>query len=812
MSSVEFDTLLSREQERGQEPAAPERSLAWSCDGSPAAVLRIAPDGRAIEGNLAAARLLGLRSASEIPGRDTDEFYSAKQAQALLGRLLHERALSGIEMELRRADGTRVWVLAHLRLTKAVGVGPAIEVTLLDIAARKRAEERLWRLNRLYRLLSRMNQACVRISERSALGEEICRIAVEDGGFRLVWLGLCDEGGGPLRPSAFCGFEDGELAGLELALTPAEVRSATAAVLAAGECLVINDVASVSTPEPWVADAARRGYGSLGAFPILAHKRLIGSLHLYALAPGFFDTQVTEVLRMLGEDIGSALAAIDREAARREAEQRWAQSRILESITDSFVALDHDWHLEYVNRRTEQLVGRGRHDLLGNRVWDEFPGLAGTAFEENCRLAAAEQRPIEFTFFYERFRLWLNVHAYPSVNGLSLYIQDVTARKELEEQLGQSQRLEALGRLAGGVAHDFNNLLTIIGGYGQMVLQSLEATHPLHRDMEAVVEAADRASALTRQLLAFSRRQMFQPKIIDLNRLISKMDKMLRRVIGEDVELRLALRADAGRVKADPAQLEQVLMNLAVNARDAMPTGGRLSVATEGYEYTGAGGPPGLVAGSYLLLTVTDSGCGMDDHTRRHLFEPFFTTKGKGNGTGLGLATVYGIVKQSGGEIWVESEPGRGSCFRIAIPRANKTPKRPRAKAARRPRDGHETLLLVEDDPEVRRLAAGMLQRLGYRVFQAPDGPAALALWPEIDMPDLLVTDIIMPQMSGRDLADKLHSMQRGLKVLFISGYTHDVIERHGVLESEVTVLHKPFTHQELGTQVRRVLDGAPEK
>ncbi len=495
-------------------------------------------------------------------------------------------------------------------------------------------------------------------------------------------------------------------------------------------------------------------------------------------------------------------------------------THVLESITDSFFAVDRDWRLTYVNRRAEQLVGRGRHELVGKDVWEEFPGLAGTAFEEHYRLAAAERRPAEFLEFYAPLRLWLDVHVYPAENGLSIYMQDVTGRKELEERLGQSQRLEALGRLAGGVAHDFNNLLTIIGGYSQMALQGLPPGDALRKDLEPVAEAASRASSLTRQLLAFSRRQLIQPRIIDLNRLVTKMNRMLRRIIAEDVELRLSLKADAGRIKADPAQIEQVLMNLAVNARDAMPTGGRLTIATEAFDYAGSSGtdgrllpsvvspPPGLASGAYILLTVSDTGTGMDEHTRQHLFEPFFTTKGKGKGTGLGLATVYGIVKQSGGEIWVDSEPGQGACFRLCFPRANKTPKLRHANAApsRRCR-GRETLLLVEDDPNVRRVASGMLSRAGYRVLEAGDGPEALALWPASGPLDLLVTDVIMPQMSGRELAGRLRALDRNLRVLFISGYTQEVIERHGVQETEAHVLHKPFTDRELTAKVREVLD-----
>jgi two-component system, cell cycle sensor histidine kinase and response regulator CckA len=283
------------------------------------------------------------------------------------------------------------------------------------------------------------------------------------------------------------------------------------------------------------------------------------------------------------------------------------------------------------------------------------------------------------------------------------------------------------------------------------------------------------------------------------------MNKMLRRVIGEDIELKLALRSDLGRTKADPCQIEQVIMNLAVNARDAMPTGGKLTVTTDNYE---SAGEDGLAPGPYVTLAISDTGSGMDENTRAHVFEPFFTTKARGKGTGLGLSTAYGIVKQAGGEIRIESEPGKGASFRIWLPRTRKSPKSHPALAPRRPRKGTEMILLVEDEPEVRRLTREMLSRLGYRVLEASDAAQALALWSGArDSIDLLVTDVIMPHMSGRELAEKLTAIRPDLKVLYMSGYTGEIIARHGVGQSETALLQKPFTREALGLKVRSILD-----
>jgi len=482
---------------------------------------------------------------------------------------------------------------------------------------------------------------------------------------------------------------------------------------------------------------------------------------------------------------------------------------LLENISDAFFTLDRYERFTGMNSRAAQLLGGRTEGLLGRPIWEAFPDLADSALTENCRRAAAEMRPAAFTTFDRRRTLWLDVRVHPSEDGVAVYFQDVSARKALEEQCGQAQRMEALGRLAGGVAHDFNNLLTIIGGYGRMLLDSIDAKNPLRKDVEPIVEAAARASGLTRQLLTFSRRQLVLPKIVDVNRLITKMHRMLRRVIGEDIELTLALRPGVGRTVIDPGQIEQVIMNLAVNARDAMPTGGKLSIATENLEIADLTSLE-LAPGAYVRLTISDTGSGMDEQTRLHVFEPFFTTKVQG--TGLGLAMVYGIVKQAGGEIEVESAPGQGTCFRIYLRRTRKPARERPAAATRRPRKGHETILLVEDDAEVRRLAREMLLRLGYHVLDASSAAEALAISHQTPEPvDLLVTDVIMPQMSGRELATQLTALCPGLKVLYISGYTEEVIARHGIGPRGATLLEKPFSHQTLGVRVRSILDAERE-
>jgi signal transduction histidine kinase len=390
--------------------------------------------------------------------------------------------------------------------------------------------------------------------------------------------------------------------------------------------------------------------------------------------------------------------------------------------------------------------------------------------------------------------------------------RDVTERVQLEQQLRQAQKMEAVGRLAGGIAHDFNNILTAITGYADLLLEDLGPTDPRREDAEEVRKAAQRAAGLTRQLLAFSRQQVLQPSVIDVNALVGDLQRMLGRLLGEDVELGTRLDPAVGRVKADPGQLEQVLMNLAVNARDAMPQGGKLTLETVNVDMDERYAADHYPArpGPYVMIAVSDTGTGMSEETQAHMFEPFFTTKEKGKGTGLGLATVYGIVKQSGGFIWVYSELGHGSTFKIYLPRVAEPSERSAGAAptgAQRSR-GTETVLLAEDEPPVRAVARQVLERHGYTVLEAPSAESALDIATRYSGTiHLLLTDVIMPGMNGRELATRLAGLRPEARVIFMSGYTDDAVTRHGVLEPGSTYLQKPFTPDAIARKVREVLD-----
>jgi len=389
-------------------------------------------------------------------------------------------------------------------------------------------------------------------------------------------------------------------------------------------------------------------------------------------------------------------------------------------------------------------------------------------------------------------------------------LMDISGRMQLEDQLRQAQKMEAVGMLAGGVAHDFNNLLTIITGYSQLILNNLSSNDQNRHSVEQIMKAGERAAALTKQLLAFSRRQVLQPKVLDLNRLVTSLGAMLQRLIGEDVDLRLMLRPDLGRVNADPGQMEQVLMNLVVNARDAMPKGGILTVETsniqldEGY----AGKHISVKPGRYVMLAVSDNGSGMDPATKARLFEPFFTTKGSGKGTGLGLSTVFGIVKQSGGSVEVYSEMGAGTSVKVYLPRIDQPVALEAVTTVRTLPRGSETILLVEDDEMVRTLVRETLVREGYRILDTSDPMEARRMADHHKGPiQLLITDVVMPKVNGRDLAEQLVRRRHDLKVLYMSGYTDNAVLNSGILHKDVAFLQKPFTPGTLTEKVREVLE-----
>lgn len=484
------------------------------------------------------------------------------------------------------------------------------------------------------------------------------------------------------------------------------------------------------------------------------------------------------------------------------------------------IVTDLQGNIDYVNRRFTEITGYEAVEVHGKNPRILKSGLTppeiyrelwSTIVAGGKWSGVVQNRRKDGRLYWESATISPIRDAAGTVTHFVEIAQDVTEQRLLEAQYRQAQKMEAVGRLAGGVAHDFNNLLSVITSCTELVLEDIGASDPRREDLEEVRKAAVQAASLTRQLLAFSRQQVLQPRVLDLNEVVGGAEKMLRRLIGEDVALTTVLGPELGAVKADQGQLEQVIMNLAVNARDAMPNGGKLTIATSathlGADYSND--HPSVTPGDYVLLAISDTGVGMDANTQRRIFEPFFTTKEQGKGTGLGLATVYGIVKQSGGFIWVYSELGQGTTFKIYLPRiAAPVGGEPEPVATVESLRGTETVLIAEDSEAVRRVAKEVLERHGYSVLEAPNGKAALELatWHSAPI-QLLLTDVVMPEMSGRELADRLTELRHDVRVLYFSGYTDDAIVRHGVLEAGIAYLEKPFTPDQLARKVREVLD-----
>ncbi len=506
--------------------------------------------------------------------------------------------------------------------------------------------------------------------------------------------------------------------------------------------------------------------------------------------------------------VRSVRYATERGRAMEAVERREEHYRsLIENSLDLVSILNFDGTIRYASPSHERILGYSLTDLVGqNAVSFVHPGDLPAVQEILKRSDASGSLEFRFRHKDGSWRMLesfgRNLAHLAGVSGIVVNSRDVTDRKRLEEQLHHSQRLEAVGRLAGGVAHDFNNLLMIITGYSQMLVDAMHPGDPARADLLQVVKAAERATDLTRQLLAFSRRQVVRPAVLSLNTLVQDMDRMLRRVIGEDIELVTVLAPELKTVRADPGQIEQVVVNVAVNARDAMPNGGKLMLETANLEVTEefARTHVSPKPGEYVMLAMSDTGFGMDAQVLARVFEPFFTTKEQG--TGLGLSTSYGIINQHGGDIWVDSKPGCGTTFRIYLPAVEQPP-----DGLAPPREspllqGTETILLVEDEDGVRRVLETMLKRHGYQVLSSASAADAMAVAErhagEID---LLITDIVMPGMSGRKMAERMMAQRPQMRVLFVSGYG-EPIEPHG----KTAFLQKPFTTEELALKIREVL------
>jgi PAS domain S-box-containing protein len=742
-----------------------------------------------------------------------------------------ERHVTGFEHALRsgardyRADYRVVWPDGRVRTMHSRGTihrdaaGAVVEAigTMQDVTERRAAEARIRRLNRVYAMLGGISETLVREKDPEAALHAACGIAVNTGGFLMAWIGLVDEHG-RLQIRAHAGADASALAIIERLIgtaPPAGCRF-TANALRAGRHAICNDIAANPDAAAWRDEALRRQFASMAALPLIRDGRPIGVFNIYAGELDAFDDQEVRLLDDVANDISFALEVLRRDAERHRAEERFRL--VVENIREVFLILTASGRVEFLSPAYETIWGRPREPLAAHpHAW-----LDTIHPDDRARMEAMLRTQLLIGATDETYRIvrpdgsirWIRSRSFP-VHGADGRLErivgtsaDVTEQRQLEEQFRQAQKMESVGRLAGGIAHDFNNLLTVINGTAELAMLDVPRESALHTDLLQIRQAGDRAASLTRQLLALSRQQILQPAIINLSSVVRGMQSMLRRLISENVELAFRLDDGLGHIKADPNQIEQVILNLAVNAQDAMADGGTLSVET-GHVYLDIAEAANHLAprsGHYAMLAVSDTGIGMDEATRQRIFEPFFTTKDIGKGTGLGLSTVYGIVQQSEGGLFVYSEPGHGTTFKVYLPLVDEVPAPPPA-LERVDERGTETILLVEDEPALRSLTKRILSSAGYAVLDAESGDHALALLAEHDGPvHLVLTDVVMPGMNGRDVATRVTALRPGIRVLFASGYTDDTIFRHGVLDDGSCFISKPYGPGELRRKVREAL------
>ena len=794
------------------------------------AVFMIGPNGSVSSWNRGAERILGYRP-DEIIGSSIDVLHTESDRELSVSseylRLAERFGRYEQENWRVRKDGTRFW--AHDTLSALFDDAGLVgfAVVMRDLSERRQAEDALKAHSERMSNVIRMQQ----------------RIAVTSLDAIESMEGLIREIGAMIRAdgTALALAEDDELvyhmtSGLSSRYhnLRIDLRTSPAGIaLQSGEWLCSNG--KKISPLVRQAMETRKGVGSLIMVPLVYDGRGLGVLDIVYGAPDAFDDDDLDTLQLVSGQIAAAVShmlsfrakqvlIMERTralTAMRDSEERFRS--LIENASDTIEILDRDLVVRYASPAAEPVLGYQPEELVGKSIREilhpeDFQRLSGIVAE----IAAVPRASAEIELRKQhKSGAWRSMNAVarnllddPAIHGLVLTCHDVTERNILAAQLRQAQKMDAIGQLAGGVAHDFNNLLTVIKGNADLMRMELDPASGLHTEIEEVRTAADRAAGLTRQLLAFSRKQLLHAREVDVNELVQEFRPMLGRLIGEDVDIRTELAPRLEPVLADPGQIHQVLMNLAVNARDAMPGGGILTIATSTVQvddaYIEAHAPVAIKPGQYVQLSVSDTGAGMSAEVRVRIFEPFFTTKDPGRGTGLGLATVYGIVKQSGGFIWVETAPGKGSTFQIIFPAvARSTDARTEKQEAADDPRGSETILLIEDEAPLRALATRVLQRYGYRVLVASNGAEALAIASAHEGPiHLVVCDVVMPGMNGREAAGRLRTLRPEARLLYMSGYTDDEILRRGLLDPNLRMLEKPFSSSTLAHTVRSVLDG----
>jgi len=696
-----------------------------------------------------------------------------------------------------------------------------------EILERKSAEERERHLNIVLRSIRAVNQLITKEKDIDRLIQECCEVLVTYQGFKHAWIILMDEACKPIRSVEF-GIGEPFMRLKEL-FEKGDIPICVQRALSEPGLIIIEDIATDCSDCP--ISPFYQGQNPVSTR--LEYKGKVYGILAASLPPVYAqEKEEHKLFKEMGGDIAFALYNIEQEEKHVEDERKIFEQEerfraIFEGVAEGILITEtQTMKIKYNNPAMCQMLGYTEDELKHMTVKDIHPPEVLDRVISEFEIYERENKPM----FQEHIPclrkdgtiIYTDIITTPRIiidgrHHSSTFFLDITERekaeddkKKMEAQSLQSQKLEAVGRLTGGIAHDFNNILTTIIGNADIILMGMPKGDPTRRGLEDIRAAGDRAAALTHQLLAFSRKQILQPVIMNLNETVNNMDKMLRRIIGEDIELMTILSPDLGQVEADVGQIEQIIMNLAVNARDALLKGGKLTIETanvdldEGY----ARNHIAVTPGPYVMLSVSDTGTGMTREVQEHLFEPFFTTKEKAKGTGLGLSSIYGIVKQSKGNIWVYSEPGKGTTFKVYFPKVEKSIGKEKKDKKPKTLTGSETILIVEDDEMVRNFTVRALKGLGYRILIAADGQEAIRISGDHEGPiHLMLTDVVMPGMNGGELEERLRVFRPDIKTLYMSGYTDNAIVHHGVLDKGKGFLQKPFTPDSLGRKVREILD-----
>ena len=806
------------------EDAAPPDALRLTLDLTSAVIVHSDRKGRILYATPALARMVG-REPQELLGMTFDQLVRTLDSE--------ERSTDRRERVLRGGETVRETLTVDLggerrdvEFTAVPVRGPDGEVggtvvTAFDVTELRRVTRRMTQLDRVHTILVDTNQAIVRTRDRDRLFAEVCRIAVEVGGFSLAWIGVV-EPDGSVRIAAGAGPDLDVLDGIVVSVRDEPSgRGVVGRAIRENRVALVEDAQNDPRMAAWQDRMRNKGFSAAAAFPICRGGVPFAALALYSPEAGYFDAEELTLFEELASDLSYALESIEAEErkvaaedALRDSERRYRD--LFEQSPNSMWVFDMETlRFLAVNDAAVATYGYSREEFLamtiaGIRPAEEIPTMLQAVAEARTRglpprglwrhvrkdgaMMDVEVTGHDVTFDGRPARL---------ISAI-----DVTEKRRLEAHLAEAARMEAMGHLAGGIAHDFNNLLTAVNGYSDLLVGQL-GDSPLAEDAREIRRAGERAANLTKQVLAFARRTPMAPQPVDLNQVVAGVGQMLRRLIGEQIQLTIKLESEPAVVMADPGQLEQVLVNLAINARDAMPGGGDLEMAVAAVPEAAALGH-GSMAGPGLLLTVTDNGVGMDAGTLARAFEPFFTTKapgtGPGSGTGLGLATVYGIVHQSNGEIWADSVVGRGTRVSVLLGRVDETPEPVSEIASQAVGPAvPATVLVVEDEAAVRALVVSALERAGYRVLVAGSPAEALALTEGLDLTiELLVTDVIMPEIHGQVLAERLLARRPGMRVILMSGYGASLgpIPTSGPYH----FMAKPFGRDQLTDLVAKVL------